>query len=327
VSRERLPSGGDRSGASRPRRRETNAPASDVPVVVVDDLTRRFGDTVALDSISLRVPRGSVFGLVGENGAGKTTLLRHILGFLRPQSGKVAVFGLDPVCAPATVLSRIGYLSEDRDVPTWMTASQLLAYLRPFYEDWDMDLASDLCRQFELPFDQNIATFSMGQRVRIAIVCALAYRPDLLILDEPSTGLDPVVRRDLLAAIARIVEAPDRTVVFSSHLLDEVESVATNIAMLHRGRMVLQDSLKSIMEAHIGLDVSFDEPHEELPDIRGAMASGGSGTQWSIIWRGTLGEEDSAITAARGTIVDRRPVSLEDIFVARANTTDSSSEG
>src|SRR5216110_419605 len=201
-------------------------------VISVSELTRRFGATTALDSVSLSLPRGAVYGLVGANGAGKTTLIRHILGLLRAQSGAVRVFGLDPVADPVGVLSRIGYLSEENDLPGWMRVDELIRYSRAFRPTWDDDYAEELRQSFALDPAARIKNLSKGQMARVGILIALAYRPDLLLLDEPSSGLDPIVRRDILGAIIRTVADEGRTVLFSSHLLSEVERVSDQVAMI-----------------------------------------------------------------------------------------------
>src|ERR1700686_4589581 len=167
-------------------------------VVNVSELTRRFGDKTALDSVTLSLPRGAVYGLVGANGAGKTTLIKHILGLLRAESGSVRVFGLDPVADPVAVLSRIGYLSEENDVPGWMRVDELIRYSRAFYPAWDDVYAEELRRTFALDAAAKIKHLSKGQKARAGLLIALAYRPELLLLDEPSSGLDPIVRRATL---------------------------------------------------------------------------------------------------------------------------------
>src|SRR5947207_6843554 len=174
-------------------------------VVSIDGLTRRFGPKIALDNVTLSVPRGVVFGLVGANGAGKTTLIKHVLGLLKAQTGSVRVFGLDPVKEPVSVLSRIGYLSEEGDLPGWMRVDELMRYMRAFYPTWDEAYARDLRRQFALDPSAKVKTLSKGQKARAGLLVALAYRPDLLLLDEPSSGLDPIVRRDILGAIVRTI--------------------------------------------------------------------------------------------------------------------------
>ncbi len=220
------------------------------PVVSVTDLTRRFGAKAALDSVSLELTRGVVYGLVGVNGAGKTTLIRHLLGLLKAESGSVRVFGLDPVEDPVGVLSRIGYLSEENDLPEWMSVAELIRYSRAFYPKWDDAYAEELRRAFALDPGAKIKTLSKGQKARAGLLIALAYRPELLVLDEPSSGLDPIVRRDILGAVIRTVADEGRTVLFSSHLLDEVEQVADHVTMISHGRIVLSARLDELRESH-----------------------------------------------------------------------------
>lgn len=220
------------------------------PVIHVSELTRRFGANTALDSVSLSLPRGAVYGLVGSNGAGKTTLIKHILGLLKAESGSVHVFGIDPVLDPVGVLSRIGYLSEANDLPGWMRVDELIRYSRAFYPGWNDAYAEELRQTFALDPEAKIKNLSKGQKARAGLLIALSYRPDLLVLDEPSSGLDPIVRRDILGAIIRTIADDGRTVLFSSHLLDEVEQVADHVTMISRGKIVLSAPLTVIKESH-----------------------------------------------------------------------------
>src|SRR5205809_3518310 len=219
-------------------------------VINVSELTRRFGAKTALDSVSVSLPRGAVYGLVGANGAGKTTLIRHILGLLRAESGSVRVFGLDPVADPVAVLSRIGYLSEENDLPGWMRVDELTRYTSAFYPKWDDAYAEELRRAFALDPAAKIKDLSRGQKARMGLLIALAHRPELLVLDEPSAGLDPIVRRDILGAIIRTIAEEGRTVLFSSHLLDEVERVSDHVAMMQNGKVTVTAPLDEIKESH-----------------------------------------------------------------------------
>jgi ABC-2 type transport system ATP-binding protein len=219
-------------------------------VIAVSELTRRFGATTALNAVSLSLPRGAVYGLVGANGAGKTTLIKHVLGLLRAERGAVRVFGLDPVADPVGVLSRIGYLSEENDLPGWMRVDELIRYTSAFYPKWDDDYAEELRRAFALDPTAKIKDLSKGQKARAGLLIALAHRPELLVLDEPSSGLDPIVRRDILGAVIRTIADEGRTVLFSSHLLGEVEQVADHVTMISQGRIVLSGRLDAIRESH-----------------------------------------------------------------------------
>jgi ABC-2 type transport system ATP-binding protein len=290
------------------------------PVVRVDALSRRFGRTLALDGVDLEIPRGMVFGLVGENGAGKTTLIKHLLGLYRAQSGTVRVFGLDPVHDPVGVLGRVGYLSEDRDLPDWMTVGELLSYLRAFYPSWDDAFATQLRMQFELAPGAAIKGLSQGQRARTCLLAAMAYRPELLVLDEPSTGLDPIVRRDILAAIIRTVADEGRTVLFSSHLLDEVERMADWVAMIDRGRIVLCGPLDEVKAAHRRLTLRFDEPRSQPPRLAGSLHSEGFGRDWTALCQAPTDSLADAAARLGARIVDDRIPSLDEIFVARVRS-------
>jgi ABC-2 type transport system ATP-binding protein len=161
------------------------------PVINVSELTRRFGDTTALASVSLSLPRGAVYGLVGVNGAGKTTLIRHILGLLRAESGSVRVFGLDPIADPVAVLSRIGYLSEENDLPVWMRVDELIRYSRAFYPAWDDAYAEELRRAFALDPAAKIRSLSRGQKARAGLLVALAYRPEFWCWTNPRRASTP----------------------------------------------------------------------------------------------------------------------------------------
>jgi ABC-2 type transport system ATP-binding protein len=226
------------------------------PVIHVSHLTRRFGANTALSSVSVSMARGAVYGLVGANGAGKTTLIKHILGLLEAQSGSVRVFGRDPVADPVGVLSRIGYLSEEHDLPGWMRVDELLRYSRAFYPNWDDAYAEELRKSFALDPAATIKTLSKGQKARAGLLIALAYRPELLVLDEPSSGLDPIVRRDILGAVLRTIADEGRTVLFSSHLLDEVEEVADHVTMMSHGKVLLSAPLETIKASHGGASLN-----------------------------------------------------------------------
>ncbi|MHC4147277.1 MAG: ABC transporter ATP-binding protein [Planctomycetota bacterium] len=285
--------------------------------IEISHVRRRFGKTVALDDVSLNVPQGIVMGLIGENGAGKTTLIKHVLGLLKAKEGGVRVFGLDPVRDPVGVLGRIGYLSETRDLPEWMRIGELMRYSRPFYPNWDQTYAEELRETFELDSLQKIKTLSKGQRARTALLIALAHRPDLLLLDEPSTGLDPIVRRDIISAIIRTIAEEGRTVLLSSHLVDEVERVADSVAIMHQGQMVLTDSVNNIKETHHLLTLRFDEPQAGAPQLPGALSCVGGPLEWTFLCNGQIDQLKDAARTLDAHIVEQSTPTLEDIFIAQ----------
>ncbi len=291
-----------------------------LPAVEITGLNRRFGATLALNQVSLQVGRGRVFGLVGANGAGKTSLIKHVLGRLKAQGGEVRVFGLDPVADAVAVLGRIGYLSENRDLPAWMRVDELLRYTAAFYPKWDMAYAEELRRQFGLAPRAKIRTLSRGENAKAGLLIALAYRPELLLLDEPSSGLDPVVRRDILEAIIRTVADEGRTVFFSSHLLEEVERVADDLAMMFNGRVVLAGALDEVKENHHRLVLRFDSPQPSPPKVPGVLSITGGGREWTAICNGKREEAVAAAARTGGRVVAEDSPSLDEIFVAWAGT-------
>jgi ABC-2 type transport system ATP-binding protein len=259
-----------------------------------------------------------VFGLVGENGAGKSTLIKHLLGLWRAQTGTVKMFGLDPVADPVAVLGRVGYLSEEPDLPGWMRVGELLGYTQAFHPRWDTAYAGQLRHQFGLDPEARVKTLSKGQRARLGLIAAEAHRPDLLILDEPSSGLDPIVRRDILEAIIRTVTEEGRTVLFSSHLLDEVERVSDYLAMLHRGALRFCAPLDDVKARHRRIVLHFERPQPEPPTVSGAIRVDGAGREWTVIC--DAGKIHPAAMAQHlgATLVDNTVASLDEIFVAHA---------
>jgi ABC-2 type transport system ATP-binding protein len=289
-------------------------------IISVSELTRRFGATTALLSVSLSMPRGAVYGLVGANGAGKTTLIKHILGLLRAESGSVRVFGLDPVADPVGVLSRIGYLSEENDLPGWMRVDELIRYSRAFYPAWDDAYAEELRWAFALDPTAKIENLSKGQKARAGLLVALSHRPELLLLDEPSSGLDPVVRRDILEAIMRTIAHEGRTVLFSSHLLEEVERVADHVTMISHGKIALSAPLEALKESHRHVTVRLAGSRPEPPRVDGVLRWDGGGEQWTALYRGDSGALQAAVAGWGARIVADRIPSLEEIFVAHVGT-------
>ena len=286
-------------------------------IIEVKNLVREFGTKRALDDVTLTVQPGTVMGLVGENGAGKTTLIKHVLGLLKAQQGTVSVFGMDPVSNPEAVLSKIGYLSEEGDLPTWMRVHELMRYSAAFYPTWDDAYAMQLLDEFKLDPGAKLSKMSKGQRSRAGLLVAMAYRPQLLVLDEPSSGLDPIVRKDILGAIIRTIADDGRTVLFSSHLLSEVERVADQISMVKAGKILISDSLDNVKDNHHRATLLFDEPLAVHPTVEGSLTWSGSGREWHGTFSGDGSQLESTAKAMGAKIVERAHLSLEEIFVAR----------
>jgi len=291
------------------------------PIVDLQNVTRTFSSKKALDSVSLTLQKGAVLGLVGENGSGKTTLIKHVLGLLKPDQGSVRVFGMDPVADPVPVLAQIGYLSEEDILPAWMRVRELQRYMQGFYPTWDQEYADQLVKEFGLDRYAHLLGLSKGQRARAGLMAALAYRPELLLLDEPSSGLDPIVRRDILGAIVRTIAEEGRTVLFSSHLLGEVDRVADRVAMIKNGAIVFCENLDDLKETHLELTLVFAQPRPVPPRFAGAIAAEGGGKEWSVVFKGSTSQAESAAQALDATVAEHRWASLDEIFVAYSRPT------
>jgi len=295
-------------------------------VVDVIDLSRSFGGKTALDGISFRATAGQVYGLVGSNGAGKTTLLKHLLGLWRATTGSVRVFGLDPVRDPVGVLSRVGYLSEERDLPEWMRVDELMSYTQAYHPTWDASYARELLETFALDPSKKVKELSKGMRAQAGLIAAVAHRPELLILDEPSSGLDAVVRRDILDAVVRAVADDGRTVIFSSHLLDEVERMSDHVTMIQNGRVSLSGALDDVRRGYQRSRVHFVDPLDSPPVLDTALVMEGGGRAWSVVHSGSLEQFRRSVLARGGEIVESRDATLEEIFLDRSGRTRQQAE-
>lgn len=286
-------------------------------VVDVKNLSRNFGTTKALECIDFQAGKGKVYGLVGANGAGKTTFIKHLLGLLRAKSGSVRIFGEDPTRNPEGVLKHIGYLSEDRDIPDWMSIGELMRYTNAYHQGWDQGYADELLNTFSLDPAKKIKTLSRGMRAQVALISAVAHRPDLLILDEPSSGLDAVVRKDILNAVVRTISEEGRTVIFSSHLLEEVERLSDHVTMIHQGKIALDSSLELINENHHCSSIRFPESQNLPPQLESVMSISGEGRFWSAIHQGSIDAFTDALMNQGGEIVESRHATLEEVFVSK----------
>jgi len=284
-------------------------------VVEVEHLSRQFGGEDVLSDVSLQIQPGLVYGLVGANGAGKTTLMKHLIGLLRAKQGSVRVFGMDPVKNPVEVLRRIGYLSEDRDMPEWIRIDELMRLTAAYHPNWDTAYASELLETFALDVRKKIRTLSKGMRAQAGLISAVAHRPDLLLLDEPSTGLDALVRRDILNELIRAVADDGRTAIFSSHLLDEVEMMSDYVFMIDRGKLILEGSLDDIKVQHqrLSLRTIGDAP----PSIDGILSAHKEGDTWSIVCTGESQSHHAALQEQGADVISSRHASLQEVFVAR----------
>ena len=231
-------------------------------IVESHHVSKRFGRFEAIEDLSLSVPEGSVFALIGANGTGKTTTIRMLMNILRPDRGDITVLGTPSRKLGPKDFEQIGYVSEGQRLPGGLTLAQYFAYLRALYPAWDRDLEKELCEQFELPPSRKIKHLSHGMRMKTLLVGALSYRPKLLVLDEPLSGLDTLVRDEVVNGLLQ--QAADTTILISSHELAEIESFTTHVAFMQNGRLLLQESIERLQSRFREVNVTLSSV-KELP--------------------------------------------------------------
>jgi len=226
--------------------------------IEIRDLTKKYKNHGALRNLSLSVPDGSAFLVVGANGAGKTTMIKILMNLLEATSGTAEILGVDSRKLSPQQLAQIGYVSENQELPGKLRVAEYLAYLRPFYPTWDAQMEAETLRQFRLPGDRKINELSHGMRVKLALTCALSYRPRLLVLDEPFSGLDPLVRDEFMEGLAGY--AHEMTILMSSHELGEAEAFGTDVAFIDEGRLLFQESMELLTARMQEIKVTLDRP-------------------------------------------------------------------
>jgi ABC-2 type transport system ATP-binding protein len=224
--------------------------------IQIEALRMKFGRTVALDGVDLSVPEGAIYALVGPNGAGKTTLIKLLMNILRPTAGRARVLGIDASAFTGRDFNCIGYVSENQELPGWMTASGMLDFLRAFYPTWDRALEQQLIELFDLPMKRKLKHLSRGMRMKAAFAGSLPYRPRVILLDEPFSGLDPLVRDELIESL--LDRAPETTIFLSSHDLAEIESFASHVAYLENGRVLFSEEMAALSGRFREVTVTLD---------------------------------------------------------------------
>jgi len=289
-------------------------------MIRVENLWKKFGRFDALRGLSFDVPAGSAFALIGANGAGKTTTIKVLMNIIEPTRGSAMLLGVDSRKVSPRELAQIGYVSENQDMPSRLTVGEYVAYLRPFYPGWDRELEASIARQLRLPLERRIGDLSHGMRLKMALMCALPYRPKLLILDEPFSGLDPLVRDEFMEGL--LGQAGEMTILISSHELGEIDGVATHVAFIDEGRLLFQESMSDLTgrfrEVHVTLEAEAAKP---TPSPKEWMQIRAIGNVLTFV--DTRFDEDglnerirSRIAGVRG--IDAQPMALRSIFTTMA---------
>jgi ABC-2 type transport system ATP-binding protein len=286
------------------------------PAIRLANVTKRYGQHTALDNVSLEVPAGCVFALLGENGAGKTTAIRILLGLLEPDSGVAEVLGMNSATRRQDILRHVGYVSERPTLYDWMTVAEIGWFTAGFYGGDYQRHYERLISDFGLPPKRKIKALSKGMRSKVALSLSLAHQPEVLLLDEPTSGLDTMVRREFLESMVDLA-ATGRTVFLSSHQIHEVERVADYVAVLHEGQLVLVERLDDLKDNVRALLVTLDDG-VAMPRVAGEiLRERRKARQWQVLARDISDEQITQLRAAPAVrdVEVRRPT-LEEIFLA-----------
>jgi len=286
------------------------------PVIQTHELTRYFGRKCALDQVSFNVPRGSVFALLGRNGSGKSTLIRILMGLLDPTRGSATVLGDDCRRLYTTTRGRIAYVSEGHPLIDWMRVRDLESFQRSFYPNWNARIFKTVLEQFSLDPELRAGQLSRGQAAGVSLALALAQNPELLVMDDPAMGLDPVAQRALLEAMILVTRNSGNTVVFSAQRLDDVERVADHVAILDSSVLRVSCRVETLLSLTKRLVLSFDDPPRALPKVPGLLEARRDEHAWALTLTNFDDRAREIVRSLGANSIHESDLSLQDAVIA-----------
>lgn len=286
------------------------------PAIAFDSVSRRFKKTQALSHFSLAVEPGSIVGLLGRNGAGKTTALRLAIGDLYPDEGQIRSFGMDPATKPLAVRERSSLLAEESVLYPWMTVGEILHFAAATHPRWDTKLAAHLEQRLNLESEKRIAALSRGTRAKVGLLLAVACRPDLLLLDDPTAGLDPLVRREFLEGVLATIHSEGGAVIYASHLIHDIERICDRVVILDGGHKVLEAEVEELKSRIRRATAVFPGPPPALDELPGKLRMSQDGRVLRLVVEGDETKVASALRKGGAESLHFDALSLEDILVA-----------
>ena len=285
------------------------------PAIELARLTKRFDSTLAVDELSLEVPRGTTFGLIGPNGAGKSTTIKMLMGLLSTTGGRARVLGIDPFAEPVRLKQRVGYVPESHHIYRWMRVEEVLGFCRSLYDTWNEQTCREMLGLFGLDPRKKVKHLSKGMLVKLSLLLAVSHDPELLVLDEPMAGLDPVAREEFLDGVLRTICERGQTVLFSTHTLDDVQRLADTVGILYEGRLLVHREVEALLTTTKRIRATLVDGRHPDPPPEQTIWHRVQGREWLI----TVGDftDEKARQISEQEAVDHVEVidlGLEDLF-------------
>jgi ABC-2 type transport system ATP-binding protein len=283
--------------------------------IVLQNVTRRFGGIPVVDDLSLRIARGTTFGFIGVNGAGKTTAIRMMVGLLRPHAGQITVAGFSIPHERDRAKSRIGYVPDRPNIYSWMRVSEAVEFARDCYPNWNASRCGELLKMFDLDPNRRVRHLSKGQAAKLSLLLAISHDPEVLILDEPTSGFDPLVREEFLEGVLAVTSRRQQTVLFSSHTLTEVQRLADSVGILHEGRLLVNSPVDSLLDRTKRILTMLEDESAPRQTPPGLVFQRRRGREWTITVREFAPEQVEFIRSHnRVSHVEVQDVNLDDVF-------------
>ncbi|MEX1230975.1 MAG: ABC transporter ATP-binding protein [Planctomycetaceae bacterium] len=283
--------------------------------IITHQLTKYYGDKCVVNRLDLSIPQGSIYGFLGRNGAGKSTTIKMLMGLVHPDAGSAELLGEDAFSIRPQTRAKIAYLAEGHPVYKWMSVGEAVDFTRQFYPVWNGELIEQILDHFQLPRKSKIRRLSNGQRAQVSLALAVAPEPELLILDDPTLGLDTVVRRDFLESLIEIIQRKGRTILFSSHVLGDIERVADRIGIMVDGVLRVDCPTEHFKESMRKIMIEFKEPPPDFPVCKGLVGSWKVGNRLEVNVVGYSEEHRRLAESLNPIAIDVVTMNLEDAFI------------
>jgi ABC-2 type transport system ATP-binding protein len=292
-----------------------STPSNNDPAIEIVGLTKRFGRSFAVKNLNLKIPRGAAFGLLGPNGAGKSTTIRMLMGMLSPTLGHARVLGIDVRDESTLVKQKVGYVPESQQIYRWMRVNEVIGFCRSCYQSWNNVICQEMLDRFALDPDKKVKHLSKGMLGKLSLLLAVSHEPELLLLDEPLSGLDPIAREEFLEGVLQVICQRGQTVLISSHMLDDVRRLADSVAILNEGELLVQGNVDELLTTTKRISVTLRDGSRPEKTPLGTIWQRIQGREWQATIRDFSPEKERQVRSLEyAERVEVQDLDLEDLF-------------